>query len=116
MPRPCNTCRHPELPAINAELVAGKPRLVVARHYRLSETGVRRHYHLHLPTVLRLEADADSRMAARDLQAVYRLVVADLRRQVETANRRRSGRAWRRAARLLMPLLGLQARVVGRKG
>jgi hypothetical protein len=111
MPRPCNTCRHPELPAINADLVSGTPRIVVARQYGLTETGVRRHYHLHLPAMLRLEADMDLRTAARDLRAVYGLVVANLRRQVETAIRRRNGRAWRRAARLLIDLQWLQRRL-----
>jgi hypothetical protein len=48
------------LDAINAELAEGTPRVLVAQHYRLSETSVRRHYHQHLPELLRSSDSAIS--------------------------------------------------------
>src|SRR5712691_560156 len=109
MPRPCRTCRHPELDAINAELVSGTPRLTVARRFGLSETAVRRHFHLHLPDSLRLEHEAERLEGARELRATLRAAVSELGKHFTSARDRRRTRAMLRAARQLYPLVRLQA-------
>jgi len=116
MPRPCITCGHSELRAINAALVSGTPRVTVARRFGLSEPAVRRHFHLHLPESLRLASEAERFEVARELRATLRLAVSELGKQFTSARDRRRTRAMLRAARRLYPLARLQAELLGRGG
>ena len=115
MSRPCLTCRHAEIAAINADLVSGSPRLTVARRYGLSEPAVRRHFHEHLPHYLIFDDEDSRREAASDLTELLRITTAEVRAQAERARALRRGRAFLRAVRVLHPLLELQARVLGRR-
>lgn len=116
MSRPCSTCRHPELTAINAELARGTPRLTVARQFGLAETSVRHHFRQHLPDYLLFENEDERRKAARELREILWTTTARLRKQADHARDKHRGRAWLRTVRVLYPLLDIQARALGRKG
>src|SRR5437879_2081979 len=114
MPRPFSACHHPERAEIDAQFVTGIPRLRMAQYSGLSEPAVRRHFRLHLPEALRMEAEMERQEAAAELRAILRASVADLRRQAERARHLRHDSAILRAMRLSFPLLKLQVDVLSR--
>ena len=60
MPRICTICRHPERPAIEAELKAGASYRDIARRHSASKDAISRHHanHMQRPTTTELTATA----------------------------------------------------------
>ena len=76
MPRVCKVCAHPDVEAINAALVAGRPIRELSALYRVSEDSLTRHKAAHIPaTLAKAQAATDVAHAddllgqVRDLQS-----------------------------------------------
>ena len=73
---------------------------------------MRRHYQLHLPSLLVQEEVSERREAAKQLRATLREAISEVRRLAESARDRRWRRAYMREVRTLYRLLELQARAI----
>lgn len=75
----CRTCRHPDVQAINALLVAGESERIVATQYGLTQASVHRHRQHHIPAALAAAHQAAEAARGDDLLGQLRQHVGELR-------------------------------------
>jgi hypothetical protein len=112
-PRACTVCTHPELEAINHDLVEGIPNRRIASHHDVTERAVRNHKSGHLPAALVKAQEAQEVAVADDLldqvRALQERALVILNKAEETGELRTALGAIREARgnlELLAKLLG----------
>ncbi len=112
MARTCTVCRHPDRPAIDADLVSGALRRELARRFGLSATSVGRHADAHLPQLMARAAEAEQERGARLLERAERLVT-DLEVMAGRAKAGGDSDGFLRVVRELRPTIELLGRATG---
>ena len=108
MPRTCTICAHPDLQAIDQQLLAGEALRDIAGQTRLSKTSLHRHLQDHLPATLTQAQEAEEVARADDLLDQVKILqvrALDILGKAELAGDLRTALAGVREARGCLELL-----------